>query len=204
MTLDGLGGVGKTTTVDHLRRHLAERGYAVHTTTEPSHATLGEIARHHTNIYSGHTLACLVTADRYHHLATEIRPQLAAGKVVICDRYVPSSYVFQRMDGVPLEFIDAINADADRPDLAVILIAAPEIAAGRVAERGAHSRFEAGIETSRHELVLYHHATQRLAARHYPLVIIDTSRMSPEQIAISIGQKIAALAGLHDSRGTTA
>lgn len=68
-----------------------------------------------------HARACLVAADRYHCLATEIRSALAAGKIVLCDRYVASSYVLQHLDGVPIEFIEALNADANRPDLAVIL-----------------------------------------------------------------------------------
>lgn len=87
-------------------------------------------------------MACLVAADRYHHLITDIRPRLAAGAIVICDRYVASSYVLQRMDGVSLEFIDAINDGADVPDLAVILTAAPEVAADRIYRRGSYGRFE--------------------------------------------------------------
>jgi dTMP kinase len=75
----------------------------VHTTSEPSHGPLGTLARHGTDTYSGYVLACLVAADRYHHLATDIRPNLAAGRIVVCDRYVPSSYVLQLMDGVPIE-----------------------------------------------------------------------------------------------------
>jgi dTMP kinase len=112
VTIDGPGGAGKSTTVQRLHRHLSANGYLVHATTEPSRAPLGQIARHHTDIYTGHALACLVAADRYHHLATEIRPELAAGRIVLCDRYVPSSYVLQHMDGVPLDFIEALNAAA--------------------------------------------------------------------------------------------
>ncbi len=89
VTLDGPGGVGKSTTTEHLHRYLTGQGYSVHTTSEPSHGPLGKIARHGTDTYSGYVLACLVAADRYHHLATDIRPNLAAGWIVVCDRYVP-------------------------------------------------------------------------------------------------------------------
>jgi dTMP kinase len=200
VTLDGLGGAGKTTTVAHLRRYLTESGYPVHATTEPSHAPLGEIARHQTDTYSGHALACLVAADRYHHLATDIRPNLDAGTIVICDRYVASSYVLQRMDGVPLSFIEALNADADRPNIAVILTVDPEIAAARIARRGAHTRFEAGIDNSRTEADLYRDTVERLAALGYPLLTIDTSEVQPEHVAAHIGTRIASLAGV---RGLT-
>ncbi|WP_030105539.1 dTMP kinase, partial [Actinoalloteichus caeruleus] len=144
VTLDGMGGAGKSTTTRHLNEHLAAQGYTVHVTTEPSHAELGAIARHGTDTYSRHALACLVAADRYHHLATEIRPNLAAGRIVLCDRYVASSFVLQRMDRVPIEFVEALNAAADIPDLAVILIADATVTAGRIERRGSHSRFESG------------------------------------------------------------
>ena len=199
VTVDGPGGAGKTTTVRYLVDYLSDRGYAVHATTEPSHGALGQLARHHTGTYSGHALACLVAADRYHHLTTDIRPNLAAGKIVICDRYVPSSYVLQRMDGVPLPFIEALNADTDRPDLAVILTADPATTAARIARRGAHTRFETGIGTSRTEADLYRDTTQRLIAGGYPLVSIDTTQVEPLDIATAIGTRIAQLM---DLRGT--
>jgi dTMP kinase len=204
VTLDGLGGAGKSTTARCLRQHLTELGYAVHATTEPSHAQLGEIARHGTDTYAGHALACLVAADRYHHLATEIRPQLAAGRIVLCDRYVASSYVLQRMDGVPIEFIETINSAADTPDLAVILTADPAVTAHRISQRGAHSRFEAGITTSRTENELCRDAAARLAERGYPLLTIDTSEMPIEQVTGLIAGKIAQLAGRPSSVSDTA
>lgn len=198
VTVDGLGGAGRTTTAGELVRYLAERGYAVHATTEPSQGQLGDIARYGTDTYSGRALACLVAADRYHHLATEIRPNLAAGKVVVCDRYVPSSYVLQRIDGVPLSFIEAVNADADRPDLAVVLTADPATAASRIARRGAHTRFESGIDTSRAEADLYRDTVERLIAQGYPLVSVDTTNVEPLDVATMIGTRIARLA---DVRG---
>jgi dTMP kinase len=197
VTVDGLGGAGKTTVVAHLARYLTDRGYPVHATTEPSHAPLGEIARHQTDTYSGHALACLVAADRYHHLATDIRPNLATAKIVICDRYVASSYVLQRMDGVPLPFIEAVNADTDRPDLAVILTGDPEITAARISRRGAHTRFESGIDASRTEADLYRDTAERLAVLGYPLFSVDTSEARPESVAAQIGARIAGLAGVH-------
>lgn len=197
VTVDGLGGVGKTTTVKQLGRELAAQGYPVYVTTEPSHDSLGEIARHDTAVYAGHALACLVAADRYHHLVTEIRPKLAAGQIVLCDRYVPSSYVLQRRDGVPLAFIEDLNADADTPDLAVILTADAEVAAGRIARRGAHNRFEASEDASRIEVELYRDTVSRLAAHGYTLLVIDTTNASPQRVAADIAGRITALAGVH-------
>lgn len=204
VTLDGPGGAGKSTTTRHLCRYLTTHGYTVHTTTEPSHAELGEIARYGTDTYAGHALACLVAADRYHHLATEIRPQLAAGRIVLCDRYVASSYVLQRMDGVPIELIETINSAADTPDLAVILIADSTVTADRISQRGAHSRFEAGITTSRAEAELYRDTTARLAERGYPLLTIDTSQTPTGQVTALIAGRIVQLAGLPHGDSATA
>ncbi|MFF3404382.1 dTMP kinase [Streptomyces sp. NPDC002659] len=55
----------------------------------------------------------------------EIKPSLKAGDTVICDRYVASTLVLQRLDGVSLKFLLDLNADILMPDLAVILTASP-------------------------------------------------------------------------------
>jgi dTMP kinase len=193
VSVDGLAGAGKSTTAKSLRSYLAARGYSVHATTEPSRATLGEIARHNTETYRGLTLACLVAADRYHHLDTELRPKRDAGHIVVCDRYVASSYVLQRMDGVPLEFVHALNVYADKPDLAVILTVDPDVAAARVAVRGAHDRFHTGAETSAREADLYRDAAELLEASGYPVFTIDTTRTPPDRVVAYIGTRIAQL-----------
>ncbi|WP_410674193.1 dTMP kinase [Amycolatopsis sp. cmx-4-68] len=193
VTLDGPAGVGKTTTTRLVREYLGRRGYEVHATTQPSHGVLGETARYNTDTYRGHTLACLVAADRYHHLEQEVRPHLAAGAIVVCDRYVASSYVLQCMDGVPLPFVEAINAAADVPDLAVILQAPPEVTAARVAGRGAHDRFHTGEDSSRRECELYEQAAVRLARWRYPVVEVDTAGASPVEVATYLVGRIAEL-----------
>ncbi|MFB9929212.1 dTMP kinase [Amycolatopsis halotolerans] len=204
VTLDGPAGVGKTTTTRMLREYLGKRGYPVHDTTEPSRALLGEIARHHTETYRGRALACLVAADRYQHLETEVRPHLDAGFIVVCDRYVASSYVLQRMDGVPLPYVEAVNSAADRPDLAVILQAPPAITAARVAARGAHDRFHTGECSSRQETDLYEEAAKRLAARGYPVLAVDTGEASPVDVAVYLTARIAELVERPDAPAVTA
>ncbi|HEX3649867.1 MAG TPA: hypothetical protein VHV49_15685 [Pseudonocardiaceae bacterium] len=109
-TPTALGSPGYPLTCRH--HWLDQRGHRAPDTTEPSHPVLGELACHRTNAYHGRALACLVAADRYHHLAAEIRPALDDGKIVLCDRYVAFSYVLQRLGGVPLSVIQALNSDA--------------------------------------------------------------------------------------------
>ena len=142
VTLDGPGGAGKSTLARLVAEQLATADVPALATREPSDGLLGEIARRQTATFSGTALACLVAADRYHHLETEIRPALERGQVVVCDRYVPSSYVLQSRDGVPLDYIRHLNALADRPHLAILVTAAPPVLEQRLTMRGAHSRFE--------------------------------------------------------------
>ena len=80
-------------------------------------------------------LACLVAGDRHHHLAAEIRPGLAAGQIIICDRYLPASLVLQRMDGISWDVILQLNQGADQPALVVILNGSPAVIAARLAAR---------------------------------------------------------------------
>ena len=70
----------------------------------------------------GRGLACLVAADRHQQVEGEIAAHLGAGEIVLCDRYIESSLVLQRLDWVETEFIVAINAGITRPDLRIRLL----------------------------------------------------------------------------------
>jgi dTMP kinase len=97
------------------------------------------------------------------------------------------------MDGVPVEFLAAINADVDVPDLAVILTADAATTAARIDARGTRHRFETGIASSIREAELYRDTTRRLAALGYPLLTIDTTHLRPDQVAERIAARIAGL-----------
>lgn len=86
VSVDGPSGAGKTTIVSHLAQLLAADGRNVHVTAEPSTGPIGRLCLELTESVTGHALACLYAADRYHHIDTDIRPQLDTGRVVISDR----------------------------------------------------------------------------------------------------------------------
>ena len=65
----------------------------------------------------------MVTADRYEHIKNEIEPMLYDGNIVITDRYILSSLILQRMDGVNADYIMDLNALIIRPDLQVTIMA---------------------------------------------------------------------------------
>jgi dTMP kinase len=192
ITLDGPGGVGKTTITGLLTDHLAIRGLDVHRTTEPSPTAIGNLIRRGTETYTGMALACLVAGDRHHHLAADIRPHRAAGQTVICDRYLPSSLVLQRIDGLDWDTVTALNAGVDQPDLAVILTADPAVIAARMTARGGHSRFERLPDAPRIESDLYHDTARRLTVAGWPVLTVDCTR-APAATARMLAEHILAL-----------
>ncbi|MEV4663290.1 dTMP kinase [Micromonospora echinofusca] len=194
IVVDGPSGVGKTTTTALLAGALAAEGWQVHPTKEPTHTKLGETARYGTDDYHGLTLACLVAADRYHHLETEVRPAVAAGKIVLCDRYLATSLVLQRLDGVDPAFIWDINRFADRPDLTVILTGDPARSRKRAAARGIHSRFHrGGSEAGRREMELYVRVSEELSGAGFAVHVHDVGEQSPDGVATALLGPVRAL-----------
>jgi dTMP kinase len=193
VNVDGPGGAGKSTIVRHLAQMLVAAGEDVHVTAEPSDGPIGDLCRELTETVTGHALACLYAADRYHHIETEVRPLLAAGKTVISDPYVPSGLVMQRFDGLDPAFLWQINAEADRPDLAVILEADPETIAERLHERGPHNRFQLTPGSSYAEVHFYQQATERLVQAGFDVLRVDCNRRPPEQVAACIRDRLTAL-----------
>jgi dTMP kinase len=147
-----------------------------------------------TDTYRGMALACLVAGDRHHHLATEIRPQIQAGAIVISDRYLPSSLVLQRMDDVDQETIWQLNKGAEPPDLAVILNATPAVLSGRLARRGGtHSRFERQSDGPATESALYQDTAAGLTALGWPVCSIDVTDRTPGEVAAIVTDRVLTL-----------
>lgn len=190
VSIDGPSGAGKSTVVRHLAQMLVAIGEDVHVTAEPSSGRIGDLCRELTETVTGHALACLYAADRYHHIETEIRPSVEAGKIVVSDRYVPSSLVLQRFDGVDPTFLWHLNAEADRPDLAVILQADPEVIAERLSDRGPHNRFQRLPGSSHSEVDFYRQATERLIDAGFEVFTVDCNHRPPEQVAAVICDRL--------------
>lgn len=98
ISFEGGDGAGKTTQIQILADQLTTAGFEVVTTREPGGTPLGKHIRElllHGSDMGSKAEALLYAADRAHHVASLVRPALAAGKIVLTDRYLDSSVAYQ-------------------------------------------------------------------------------------------------------------
>jgi len=152
ITLEGGEGVGKSSNLEFIRRHLEAAGKAVIVTREPGGTPLGEQVRgllldHRHNGMSADAELLLMFAARAEHLAQVIRPALAAGRWVLCDRFTDATYAYQGGGrGIATERIAALETWVQgdlRPDLTLLLDAPVAVGMARAGRRAADAdRFE--------------------------------------------------------------
>lgn len=183
LVLEGPNGVGKSTVAQALAGCLRDRHIEdVLVTREPSDSLLGRLIRQIEEDLVGEALAHACVADRLDHYAREIAPRQEAGGWVICDRYVPSSLVLQRLDGLELDRIWALNQTVTPPDLTIYLADEPATLRNRLAARDQLSRLEKSGSPQR-ELELYDDARRYLDARGWRSAVIRCEGHSPAQVA---------------------
>ncbi|MFI7049040.1 dTMP kinase [Streptosporangium sandarakinum] len=198
VTLDGPSGVGKTTCSQRLCDILVRAGLPALRTTQPSTSPIGTLARTSTHTLHGLPLTCLVAADRYHHIATVIEPALEAGRIVVCDRYVPSAFVLDRLDGVPPEFITAIYRYARPADLAVFLFADPQTCLQRARARGVYSRFHHDdLAAAERESALFIEVAEQTRASGTPTLIHRIADADADAVAAVLAQQVTARIASH-------
>ena len=121
------------------RAGCARRGIAVRETFEPGAGATGAVIRelllHGPESIEPTAEALLMAADRAQHVAAEIEPALARGEWVVCDRYVPSSLVYQGVvRGLGVDLVEQLNAVATQglePDLVIVFDVTDDVAAAR-------------------------------------------------------------------------
>ncbi len=191
VVIDGPSGIGKTTVTGLLATELAGHGVPITATNEPTDSPLGKLARHGTAELRGHALACLVAADRYWHLEQEVRPALLAGRVVICDRYIPSSLVLQRFDGVQSTYVLQLHQHADIPDLTVILTGDPARSRAHAQQRGVYSRFH-GIDPAA-EAALYRNVARDLRSAGWPVLHHEIGDKTSDAVVAALRDAVLVL-----------
>ncbi len=139
VTLEGGEGSGKSTQLGLLEDYLSKGGYDVIFTREPGGTPISEKIR---KILLGgentemcdETEALLFAAARVQHIKEKILPAVAAGKTVVCDRYVHSSLVYQGYARGLGDFVEKVNSYAFEncmPDVTIFLDITPERAFAR-------------------------------------------------------------------------
>lgn len=151
ITLEGPEGAGKSTNRDYLAERLRAEGIEVLLTREPGGTPLAERIREvllapGDEQMNPDTELLLVFAARAQHLAEVIRPALARGAVVICDRFTDSTYAYQGGGrGLSVERIASLEAFVQgdlRPDLTLLFDLPIEVGMARASARGRLDRFE--------------------------------------------------------------
>lgn len=151
ITLEGPEGAGKSTNRDFLAERLRSHGIDVVLTREPGGTPLAERIRELLLAPSDETMAAdtellLMFAARAQHIAGVIRPALARGQVVLCDRFTDATYAYQGGGrGLPVERIAQLEAFVQgelRPDLALVFDLPVDVGLSRAAARGRLDRFE--------------------------------------------------------------
>lgn len=143
ISFEGGDGSGKSTQIQILREFLEERGYDVILTREPGGTPISEKIRSiildkANSEMDDMTEALLYAAARAQLVSQIIRPALEEGKVVICDRFVDSSMVYQayaRGLGDSVKTINAFAVGDCMPDLTILLKVNPQVGSSRIGNR---------------------------------------------------------------------
>ncbi len=209
ITLEGGEGAGKSTQVARLAKRLQALGIDAVTTREPGGSPRAERLRElilagAAKPYGPVAEAIMFSAARDDHLTRVIRPALARGAWVICDRFADSTRAYQGAAGkVPADVIaglERVVVDGTRPDLTLILDLAPEVGLARATAR----RGEAGTDRYEGEALSFHRALRRAfldIARREPrrCVVIDADHPA-DRIEEAIWRVVADRLGLAQRR----
>ncbi|ADI13704.1 dTMP kinase [Truepera radiovictrix] len=150
IAFEGPEGSGKTTQLGRLAARLEALGQVPLTTKEPGGTAVGErlralvldpALRMHPE-----TELLLYAASRAELVASVLKPALAAGRVVLCDRFTGATVAYQGEGrGLPKDWIGVLNARVTgglKPHLTLLFDLPPEVGLARVARRGARDRLE--------------------------------------------------------------
>lgn len=180
IVLEGLDGAGTTTQACRLADALIARGRTAHVTREPSDGPVGRLIRE--MLTGGHaivgqsisqaTFGLLFAADRLDHVQREVEPALAAGHVVISDRWYHSSLAYQGT-GAERDWIRVLNSRARKPDLTVFLRVRAAVAAERRVAAGRAQELFEDLAMQEKVATGYDDVLAELAAAGEAITILD-------------------------------
>jgi len=145
ISFEGTEGSGKSTQVSLLAEHLRFEGYTVRTIREPGGTPIGEEIRHtlkhsaDNEAMTAETELLLMNASRAQLVREVIRPALAAGEIVICDRFYHSTIAYQgygrQLDLSMVKAIIDVAVGDTRPDITLLFVIPHEITSDRLLKR---------------------------------------------------------------------
>jgi len=195
ITFEGQDWSGKSTQAALLAERLRDRGREVVATREPGGTPLGESIR--TLVLDGPEMSAwaeagLFAAARAEHVAAVIRPALARGAAVVCDRYVDSSVVYQGIArGLGAERVLELNLAVTEgllPDRTFVLDVDPETA---------RARHSAGLDRIEREHDEFRRTVaegfRRLAELFPERVVMLDGKLPAEEIAARVDDHLRAL-----------
>ncbi len=151
ITLEGTEGVGKTTNLEFIQNWLKEAGVKLTVSREPGGTPLAEELREmllqkRDEPVDATAELMMIFAARAQHLNQVIRPALARGEWVLCDRFTDATYAYQGAGrGLPTDIIESLESLVQkelRPDLTVVLDIDVETGLKRAGQRAELDRFE--------------------------------------------------------------
>jgi dTMP kinase len=196
ITFEGIDGAGKSTHLPWFAQQLRERGYEVTLTREPGGTPLAETIRDWVlhQPMSMRTEALLVFAARQDHLDRIIRPALARGHWVLCDRFTDSTVAYQGGGrGLPIADIAILERWVHpdlQPDCTVLFDLDPQEAAVRRAAARDADRFEAEDLAFFSRVRAAYQARRNADPERFKLI---DSRQPIEEIKILLAQIIARI-----------
>jgi dTMP kinase len=192
IVVEGGEGVGKSTQVDKLATSLREAGREVVCTYEPGDTKAGDAMRavllHADGPLDARAELLLMLADRAQHVAEVIRPALARGAIVVCDRFSPSTLAYQGVArGLGVDEVEQLSdwaADGIVPDVVVVLDLPDDVAEGRVAAE--RDRFERAGDAFHAQV----RSAYRTLAADWGWQLVDASG-SPDEVAARVRDAVA-------------
>lgn len=201
ITFEGGEGCGKSTQIAALKARLEAKGKTVVQTREPGGTALGESVRNLLQYddagqgMSPEAELLLFAASRAQHVRELIAPAIAEGQIVLCDRFLDSTTVYQGVArAIDSKKVDTINQFAigdTNPDLTILIDLPPEIGLARV-----HARSDGQLDRMEKEAIEFFQAVRQgyldLAKSEPKRFLVLDGSQSVEELETQIWQKVEA------------